>query len=161
MRRKASFTSLGLGLAAIFFAFGSPLAMADSGDASDCDVLLKASVSDPHQISGITGSAILCIDHSHATVSEWAENLRPGHAYTTWFAYIDDPAQCGQYPGGIPGVCADADGVLPAAEITSRPAPTPVRASRSMYSRCASRISDAVIRRSADGRWSSGRAGSS
>jgi hypothetical protein len=112
MRRKASFTSLGLGLAAIFLAFGSPAAMAHSGD---CDLLLKASVSDPHQMSGITGSATLCIDDSLATVSEWAENLKPGHAYTTWFAYIDDPAQCGHYPGGTPGVCADADGVLPAA----------------------------------------------
>ena len=113
MRRKASFTSLGLGLAAILFAFGSHPARAD--DASDCDLLLKASVSDPHQMSGITGSATLCIDHNHASVSEWAENLLPGHAYTTWFAYIDNPAECGHYPGGTPGVCADADGVLPAA----------------------------------------------
>jgi hypothetical protein len=77
--------------------------------------MLKASVSDPHQISGITGSATLCIDHKNATVSEWAEHLKPGHAYTTWFAYIDNPAECGQYPGGTPGVCADADAVLPAA----------------------------------------------
>jgi hypothetical protein len=111
MRRKASFTSLALGLAVIFVAFGSRPAMAESGD---CDLLLKASVSDPHQMSGITGSATLCIDDSHATVSEWAENLQPGHAYTTWFAYINDPTQCGHYPGGTPGVCADADGVLPA-----------------------------------------------
>jgi hypothetical protein len=66
MRRKASFTLLGLGLAAIFVVFGSHPARA--GDASDCDLLLKASVSDPHQISGITGSATLCIDHNHATV---------------------------------------------------------------------------------------------
>ena len=44
MRRKASFTSLGLGLAALFLAFGSPPAMAESEGASDC---LKASVSDP------------------------------------------------------------------------------------------------------------------
>jgi len=84
MRRKASFTSLGLGLAAIFVAFGFHPAVAQSEEASDCDVLLKASVSDPHQVSGITGSATLCIDHSHATVSEWAENLQPGHVYTTW-----------------------------------------------------------------------------
>jgi hypothetical protein len=82
--------------------------------AADCDQLLKASVSDPHQISGITGSAELCIDRDHATVSERTENLISGDAYTTWFAYIDDPAQCGNYPGGTPGVCADPDGVLPA-----------------------------------------------
>src|SRR6516225_2792003 len=118
MRRKASFTSLGLGLAAIFVAFSFHPAIAESGEASDCDELLKASVSDPHQMSGITGSATLCIDHNHASVSEWAENLLPGHAYTTWFAYIDNPAECGHYPGGTPGVCADADGVLPAASPT-------------------------------------------
>jgi hypothetical protein len=118
MRRKASFTSLGLGLAAIFVAFGSPHAMASEA-ASDCDLLLKASVSDPHQISGITGSATLCIDHGQATVSEWAENLLPGHVYTTWFAYIDDPTKCGNYPGGTPGVCADPDAVLPAGSPTA------------------------------------------
>jgi hypothetical protein len=86
--------------------------------AADCDQLLKASVTDPHQTSGITGSAELCIDRDHATVSEWTENLKPGHAYTTWFAYIDDPAQCGNYEGGTPGVCADPDAVLPAASPT-------------------------------------------
>src|SRR5215469_2914764 len=46
---------------------------------ADCDQLLKASVSDPHLISGVTGSADLCIDRNYATVSEWAENLEPGH----------------------------------------------------------------------------------
>jgi hypothetical protein len=82
--------------------------------AADCDHLLKTSVSDPHQMSGITGSAELCIDDNHATVSEWTENLIPDHAYTTWFAYINDPKQCGDYAGGTPGLCADADGILPA-----------------------------------------------
>ena len=81
---------------------------------ADCDLLLKTSVSDPHQVSGIMGSAELCIDEDHTRVSEWAEHLVPDHAYTTWFAYIDDPGQCGHYPGGTPGVCADPDGVLPA-----------------------------------------------
>ena len=139
MTRKAFHASVPFtfSLAAIFVAFGSPLiAMAQHGSLQaaqpklpqnvreataqyeadgDCDQLLKASVSDPHQMSGITGSADLCIDRNHATVSEWAENLLPGHAYTTWFAYIDDPAQCGHYVGGTPGVCADPDAVLPAA----------------------------------------------
>ncbi len=88
---------------------------------ADCDHLLRTPVSDPHQMSGITGSAELCIDvdhndidRNHATVSEWAKNLIPGNAYTTWFAYIDDPGQCGNYTGGTPGVCADQDGFLPA-----------------------------------------------
>jgi hypothetical protein len=89
--------------------------------AADCDHLLKASVSDPHHMSGIMGSAELCIDvdhndvdRNHATVSEWAKKLTPGDAYTTWFAYIDDPKECGNYPMGTPGVCADPDAVLPA-----------------------------------------------
>lgn len=81
--------------------------------AADCDQLLKASVSDPHAISGITGTAQLCIDRDHASVSMRTENLISGNAYTTWFAYIDDPTQCGLYPGGTPGVCSDPDGVLP------------------------------------------------
>jgi hypothetical protein len=81
--------------------------------AADCDQLLKTSVGDPHAISGIQGSAELCIDGNHAAVSERTENLISGHAYTTWFAYIDDPTQCGNYPGGTPGVCADPDAVLP------------------------------------------------
>jgi hypothetical protein len=112
MTRKSISASarLNFPLAALLVAFGSPFTAA----AADCDHLLKASVSDPHQMSGITGSAELCIDHNHATVSEWAENLIPDHAYTTWFAYINDPKQCGDYAGGTPGVCADADAILPA-----------------------------------------------
>jgi len=101
---------LNFALAALLVAFSSPFSAA----AADCDQLLKASVSDPHQMSGITGSAELCIDDNHATVSEWTANLVSDHAYTTWFAYIDDPALCGNYPGGTPGVCADADAVMPA-----------------------------------------------
>lgn len=111
MIRKSAFAHARctFALAALLVAFGSPFTAA----AADCDHLLKASVSDPHQISGITGSAELCIDDNHATVSEWAEKLIPDHAYTTWFAYIDDPTQCGNYAGGTPGVCADQDGFLP------------------------------------------------
>lgn len=82
--------------------------------AADCDHLLKTSVSDPHHVTDVKGSAELCIDENHATVSEWAHNLTPGHAYTTWFAYIDDPKDCGNYAGGTPGVCVDQDGFLPA-----------------------------------------------
>lgn len=100
-----------LALTSIFGAFGSPLTVLAQHDGADCDQLLKASVAGP---SSITGSADLCIDDKLATVSEWTENLTPGHAYTTWFAYIDDPAQCGHYPGGTPGVCSDPDAILPA-----------------------------------------------
>jgi hypothetical protein len=119
MTRKSISASacLNFALTALLVAFSSPF----SASAADCDHLLKASVSDPHHISPVTGSAELCIDvdhndidRNHATVSEWAKNLTPGHAYTTWFAYIDVPAQCGNYEGGTPGVCADQDGFLPA-----------------------------------------------
>ena len=120
MTRKfaSAHAKLTFGLAAIFVAFGSPVTALAQHAGTDCDQLLKASVSDPHQVSGITGSANICIDGNHVAVSEWTENLMPGHAYTTWFAYIDDPAQCGNYEGGTPGVCADPDAVLPAASPT-------------------------------------------
>lgn len=109
MTRKSisASASISFALAALLVAFGSPFSAA----ASDCDQLLKTSVSGP---GSITGSADLCIDEKRASVSEWAENLTPGNAYTTWFAYINDPAQCGNYVGGTPGVCADKDGFLPA-----------------------------------------------
>ena len=113
MTRKSIFASAcsNFALAALLVAFSSPFTAF-----ADCDHLLKTSVSDPHQISGIKGSAQLCIDTdgNRASVSEWAGNLIPDHAYTTWFAYIDDPAQCGNYPGGTPGVCSDPDGFMPA-----------------------------------------------
>jgi hypothetical protein len=88
MTRKSISASacLDFALAALLVAFSSPF----SAYAADCDQLLKASVSDPHQMSGITGSAELCIDGNHASASEWTENLISGHAYTTWFAYIND-----------------------------------------------------------------------
>ena len=92
--------------------FVTVLGLSSIAAAADCNQLLKASVSNP--TLGITGSAELCIDPDRATVSEWAQNLIPGHAYTTWFAYIDDPTQCGSYVGGKPGVCSDPDAVLPA-----------------------------------------------
>ena len=133
MANKAPFASLSLGLATIFVAFGSPLtALAQHGSFQaaqpklpqnireatvqfdgddDCDQLLKTSVSGP---SSVTGSAELCLDRNHTSVSEWAENAISGHAYTTWFAYIDNPSQCGHYAGGTPGVCSDPDGWLPA-----------------------------------------------
>ena len=106
--------TLSIRLFASLFVAAVTLSCIPVASAADCDQLLKTSVSDPHQTSGITGSAELCIDGNHATVSERTQNLISGHAYTTWFAYIDDPTQCGNYAGGTPGVCADPDAVLPA-----------------------------------------------
>ena len=113
MIRKSAFARARctFGLAAILVAFGSPLVALAQHAGADCDQLLKSSVSGP---SSITGSADLCIDGNRTTVSEWTENLMAGHAYTTWFAYIDDPAQCGHYLNGTPGVCSDPDAVTPA-----------------------------------------------
>jgi hypothetical protein len=103
---------------AVFFTLALGLAYIPVAAAADCDQLLKTAVSDPHQTSGITGSAELCIERNHARVSERTENLTSGNAYTLWFAYIDDPTQCGNYAGGTPGVCADPDAVLPTASPT-------------------------------------------
>jgi hypothetical protein len=112
-RTRTKMRILSIRLFATIFLAAMTLSCIPVASADDCDRSLKASVSDPHQVSGITGSAELCIDRDHATVSERTENLISGHAYTTWFAYINDPAQCGNYIGGTPGVCGDNDGVLP------------------------------------------------
>jgi hypothetical protein len=107
-------STLSIRLFARLFVAAMALSCIPVASAADCDLLLKTSVSDPHQTSGITGSSELCIDRNHASVSQRTENQIPAHAYTTWFAYIDDPAKCGHYDGGTPGECADPDAVLPA-----------------------------------------------
>lgn len=64
--------------------------------------------------SSIQGSATLCIEPDHITATVSSENHTPGDAYTVWFAYIDDPSQCGYAYGGTPGVCSSKDFTLPA-----------------------------------------------
>lgn len=81
--------------------------------AADCDQPLKTVVNHAPQ-SSIEGSAELCIDDGRISVSMRTENHTPGDAYTIWFAYLDDPATCGNYAGGTPGVCSDPDFILPA-----------------------------------------------
>lgn len=83
-----------------------------TASAAECGSSMKVTLQ-PNQ-TDIHGSATLCIEPNHITATVNAENLNPGDAYTTWFAYIDDPTQCGNYAGGTPGVCADQDGFLPA-----------------------------------------------
>lgn len=79
--------------------------------AADCDESLKAQVAP--RGSTVQGSAELCIDEGRVSATMQTENLTPGDVYTVWFAYIDDPTKCGNYPGGTPGVCQDQDFVLP------------------------------------------------
>jgi hypothetical protein len=81
--------------------------------AADCDQPLQTVVNHAPQ-SSIEGSAELCIDDGRISVSMRTENHTPGDAYTIWFAYLDDPATCGNYAGGTPGVCSDPDFILPA-----------------------------------------------
>ncbi len=103
-------------ISAALFALALGLSCIPTAAAADCDLSLKTAVI-PNGTT-IQGSAELCIDRNNATVSERTENLTPGNAYTTWFAYIDDPTQCGNYDGGTPGICADPDAVLPAGSPT-------------------------------------------
>lgn len=65
--------------------------------------------------SGITGDAELCIAEDGIGASMHVQGLTPGNAYTVWFVVFDNPANCGSYPGGTPGVCISADAILPAA----------------------------------------------
>lgn len=83
-----------------------------TASAAECGSSMKTTVQ-PHGTS-IQGSAELCIEPNHITATIRAENLNPGDAYTVWFAYIDDPSQCGYAYGGTPGVCSDPDFILPA-----------------------------------------------
>ena len=65
--------------------------------------------------SGITGEASLCIEEDAVEASGHVKGLTPGNAYTVWFVVFDKPANCGNYPGGTPGVCNGADATLPSA----------------------------------------------
>lgn len=67
-----------------------------------------------HPGANIQGSAALCIERNHITAIVDSENHIPGDAYTVWFAYIDDPSQCGYAYDGTLGVCADQDFLFPA-----------------------------------------------
>lgn len=65
--------------------------------------------------SGITGNANLCVAEGAVTASMLVEGLIPGNAYTVWFVVFDNPANCGTYAGGTPGVCTGADATMPSA----------------------------------------------
>ena len=80
----------------------------------DCENPLAASVT-TLGTSGITGDASLCIDERATGASMGVQGLVPGNAYTLWFVVFDNPANCGNYAGGTPGVCTGSDAILPSA----------------------------------------------
>jgi hypothetical protein len=99
-------------LLAALFALLAGLSFVPTAKAEDyCRHPLRAEVK-PNQ-SRIHGTAELCLDENNVSVSMRTEDHTPGNAYTIWFAYIDDPSQCGNYPGGTPGTCSDPDFVTP------------------------------------------------
>jgi hypothetical protein len=80
----------------------------------DCANVLSATTN-AIGTSGITGDASLCVDEGAVGASMHVEGLTPGNAYTVWFVVFDNPANCGNYAGGTPGVCTSADATLPSA----------------------------------------------
>ena len=107
MRHKANL----FGLLLLVCAFGLTPALRAQ---DDCINALSATAN-AIGTSGITGDAELCIAEDGVGASLHVQGLTPGNAYTVWFAVFDNPANCGNYPGGTPGACKSADAILPAA----------------------------------------------
>lgn len=63
----------------------------------------------PRNSSSVSGHGILVVNNEGADVMVRAENLTPGVAYTTWFLYFDNTAQC-----LVPHQCGNADLSAPA-----------------------------------------------
>ncbi len=82
-----------VGILAVTVVFGRPATVNAADDSRqgsfDCD-----SQAIMPQLVEATGKAILCV--SRRGVRGWmrAAQLVPGHAYTVWLVYFDDPAQC-------------------------------------------------------------------
>ena len=107
MKQKASM----FGLLLLVGAFCLPPALRAQ---DDCANELSATTN-ALGTSGITGDANLCEAEGVVTASIHVEGLTPGNAYTVWFVVFDNPANCGNYSGGTPGVCTSADATLPSA----------------------------------------------
>ncbi len=107
MRSKASM----FGLLLLVGTFCLPPALRAE---DDCSSALSATTN-AIGTSGITGDASLCVDEGAVGASIHVEGLTPGNAYTVWFVVFDNPANCGNYAGGTPGVCTSADATLPSA----------------------------------------------
>ena len=63
----------------------------------------------PRNGSSVSGHATLVVNDEGGDVVFRAENLTPGVAYTAWFLYFDNTAQC-----LVPHQCGNADLNLPA-----------------------------------------------
>ena len=63
----------------------------------------------PRNSSSVSGHGTLVVNNEGADVVIRAENLTPGVAYTTWFLYFDNTAQC-----LVPHQCGNADLSAPA-----------------------------------------------
>lgn len=102
-RAGASALLTGLALPLLLLA-SAPGALGEKLCATDLNLPLM-----PQNGSSISGHATLFRGGSELDVLIGAENLTPGVAYTAWFIYFDDTAQC-----LIPHQCGPSDVTMPA-----------------------------------------------
>lgn len=84
------------GLALVIFA--AVVVVNASAQDSGCQPL-RTAVTDLNTGSGMSGQAILCYGEDGVQVRLSANNLLAGQAYTVWFVYFDNPANCITAPG--------------------------------------------------------------
>ena len=76
---------------------------------NDCaGTVLKADIGPGPTQPPITGTATLCIEDSGVRGQVEAADLFPGHAYTVWIVYFDNPDNC-----QMPGACSHPDVISP------------------------------------------------
>jgi hypothetical protein len=88
-------------------------------DAGACQELTVTALA----ASSVEGRARLCLDDGALRPTLQVHGLTPGHAYTAWLAYYDQPATCAQAPCGLidlrgenpPGVLGRVGGGVPTA----------------------------------------------
>src|SRR5215813_9963236 len=89
-------------LASIMTASGSNLMAANQCKTKQTQVFA------PQNGSSVSGSGMLVVNNNGANVLMHIENLTPGVAYTVWFAYVDQTANC-----QIKNQCTPADLFMP------------------------------------------------
>ena len=76
---------------------------------TDCGgKVLKVAISPGPTQPPISGTATLCIEESGVRGEVAASDLFPGHAYTVWLVYFDNPDNC-----QTPGACGHPDVISP------------------------------------------------
>src|SRR5262249_35383222 len=76
---------------------------------NDCDgTVLRADIGPGPAQPPIRGAATLSIEESGVRGEVAAEDLFPGHAYTVWIVYFDNPDNC-----QMPGACGHSDVISP------------------------------------------------